>query len=78
MAGQPLVAFPDSQIAPPTDAVRIGAAAPDTLIEVSVYVKSRGGDADALAGAMEPRAAIARLPIATISSASAASPRLRG
>ena len=59
MPGQPLVAFPDSQIAPPTDAVRIGAAAPDTMIEVSVYVKSRGGEADALAGAMEPRAALA-------------------
>jgi len=59
MAGQPLVAFPDSQIAPPTDAIRIGAAAPDTVIEVSVYVKSRGGEADALAGAMDPRAALA-------------------
>ena len=59
MAGQPLVAFADSQIAPPPDAVRIGAAAPDTVIEVSVYVKSRGGEADALAGALEPRAALA-------------------
>jgi len=59
MVGQPLVDFPDSQIGPPPDAIRVGAAPADTRIEVSLYLKSRGGSAQAVAGAADPRAALA-------------------
>ena len=59
MADQPTAEFPDSLIGPPPDATRIGSAPADTVIEVSLYLKSRGGEAQALAGAADPRAALA-------------------
>lgn len=59
MAGHALAEFPDSRIGPPTDAIRVGPAPADLVIEVSLYVKSRGGEADAVAGAPDPRAALA-------------------
>ena len=59
MAGQPTADFRDSQIGPPPDATRVGSAPADTVIEVSLYLKCRGGEAQALAGAADPRAALA-------------------
>jgi len=59
MAGQPIADFPDSQIGAPPDATRIGSAPIDARIEVSLYLKSRGGAAQAVAGAADPRAALA-------------------
>jgi len=59
MADQPIADFPDSQIGPPPDAIRVDAAPADARIEVSLYLKSRGGAAQAVAGAADPRAALA-------------------
>jgi kumamolisin len=59
MAGQPTVDFRDSQIGPPPDATRVGAAPADMVIEVSLYLKGRGDEAQVLAGTADPRAALA-------------------
>lgn len=59
MADRPTADFPASEIGAPTDAIRVGPAPADALIEVSLYLKSRGGEAQALAGAADPRAALA-------------------
>ena len=52
--------FPESRIAAPEDAEPVGPAPAASVIEVSLYLKSRGGEAAAVAGAADPRAALAR------------------
>ena len=59
MAGQPIADFPDSRIDAPSDATRVGPAPDDALVEISLYLKSRGDAAEAVAGAADPRAALA-------------------
>jgi kumamolisin len=58
MAGQPTVDFPASRIAPPPNATLVGAAPGDAVVEVSFYLKSHGDEAQAVAGAADPRAAM--------------------
>jgi kumamolisin len=59
MPGQTPVEFTASRIAPPDDAQHIGAAPADAQIMVSLYLKSRPGEHDAIAGAADPRTALA-------------------
>jgi kumamolisin len=60
MAAQSLADFPSSRIAAPDDAVPVGPAPADAVIEISLYLKSRGGDAAVVAGTPDARAAMAR------------------
>ncbi|HLZ66798.1 MAG TPA: S53 family peptidase [Aliidongia sp.] len=59
MAGQPPVDFPDSQIGPPDNATRVGRAPADAIVRVSLYLKPHGDAAQVVAGAADPRAALA-------------------
>jgi kumamolisin len=50
--------FPESHL-PPPEATRVGPAPADALVEVSLYLKPHGGDAQAIAGAEDSRAVMA-------------------
>ena len=51
--------FPDSHLTPPEDATLLGDAPASTILQISLYLKPRPGDAQAIAGADDPRAALA-------------------
>ncbi|HEV2675168.1 MAG TPA: S53 family peptidase [Aliidongia sp.] len=59
MADAHTAEFPDSQMAPPSDAVRVGPVPAGTTIEVSLYLKRRIGETQAIAGAGDRRKALA-------------------
>jgi kumamolisin len=50
--------FPESHL-PPPDATRLGPAPADALVRLSLYLKPHGDEAGAVAGAADPRAALA-------------------
>ncbi|GGF01221.1 kumamolisin [Aliidongia dinghuensis] len=59
MAERHLADFPDSLLPPPEDATRTGDAPADERLELSLYLKPQPGEAESVAGAQDPRAALA-------------------